>query len=210
MESPNQKSLERDSRPPRTDASWILRAIRDTLKITGCFNLPLHARRYTLHLYSCFFSFLFLFSKTGACAHPHLFISSVKSERVRAWGAARLPPFARRLWSNRQTQQDEALWCWRQQQVAVNQRTWKRFGAQIFVPLSSSCCKTPIKDVWPLIGVDLPWLTLERVGGWGEAADAFGETAAFFASHMCTRTFCRAFSSRFAVLHRAARAQHGE
>lgn len=164
MESPNQKSLERDSRPPRTDASWMLRAIRDTLKITGCFNLLLHAQHFRLPLYPPFFSSSF-FPETAAFVHPHLLISSVKSERLRTWGAARFPPFAQRLWSNTQTQQDEALWCWRQQQVAVNQRAWKRFGAQIFVPFSSSCCKTPIEDVWSLMGIDLPLLTLKRSGG---------------------------------------------
>lgn len=93
MESPNQKSLERDSLPPRTDASWILRAIRDTLKITGCFNLPLHARPLcaaSLFMF-LFFSFSF-FQNWRICASTPINLVGEKWKSANVGRRAAPPP----------------------------------------------------------------------------------------------------------------------
>lgn len=93
MESPNQKSLERDSLPPRTDASWILWAIRDTLKITGCFNLPLHARPlYAASLFLfLFFSFSF-FQNWRICASAPINLVGEKWKSANVGRRAPPPP----------------------------------------------------------------------------------------------------------------------
>lgn len=109
MESPNQKSLERAAslrglmhpgcwEPLETPAALIFWRTHNT--ICCLFSL----------LSFLFFSFCF---ETATLLHQHLLILSVKSERLRTWSTAWFSPFAGRLWSNRQTQQEEALRCWR-------------------------------------------------------------------------------------------------